>query len=679
MDSTNHNQYITKSSGIQVDLPLFIPVYRPDYSFRLFGDGYAAYGLSAVMVNAFLLYRDRALRKKFEQGYTLREHIGGFPGMLCTDSGAFQQLKGRKVDLDPLDIVRFQNLIKTDIAAPLDLITPPDTGYDETLQRMVVSQHRIAQAAKHSDYADLAGIQQGGGFLSLRMEHIRQLAKIGFRYYGIGSMVPFFNKNHDLHFTCSVIRDAREVIGPAAAMHVYGAGDPLDMAFMFHAGANIFDSSSYAHYAKGGFYMTPFGAVVRAKDCDTLEYVCACPVCAAHGPDSVFEEKDGCELMQQHNLFVLLDIVRVLGKKAEEGCLEAHVAEVYDKHLQHADLFSNSRLGPSWERYLSSETDEQAKQKAAPAIIKGKELSGMHMSDTEELLLRSLAEEITADYKADTEKIYEFLSQELLAPKNHALRKALSGVDSPQSAQRLGGYKQFRKQARGAVYKDLRRYKTSDYDVESGVAAFVASDAEACGLALERLLGLHVSTRERFPYRDEYIEKISGIAAAGDTIIDIGCGFHPLMLPPEFYRSLKCYIAVDRDVQAVEAARIFAEKFGIDNLRAFTWDISQGTAALEQLTGIKEYDLALLMKVIPVVCRAEQAQGRQDASMVSVLGRFPAKRILTTVSRESMTKHKSIEKRELATLHRFMETYGLVKTEDIEIGNEAGYLLEKGQ
>ena len=677
MGSVAQDQYVTRSSHIPVRLPLFIPVYRPDYPFVLFNDKYAAHGLNAVMVNAFLLYRDRQLRKKFEDGYALRDHLGGFGGMLCTDSGAFQQLKGRKVELDPLDIVRFQNRIQTDIAAPLDLITPPETSYEETVQRMLVSHHRIAEAVKNSDYADLAGIQQGGGFYSLRMQHIRQLAEIGFRYYGIGSMVPFFNKNHDLHFTCAVIRDAREVIGPSAAMHVYGAGDPLDMAFMFYAGANVFDSSSYAHYAYGGFYMTPYGAVCRAKDCEKMDYACTCPICGTHGLESVFGEKGDFPLMQQHNLFVLLDTVRVLGEKAAENALEKYVSRVYSRHLEHSELFPKSRLGPSWECFLSKQIVERAGEKAASQAAKTKQ-DGTVLSDLEEQALQCLADEITADYKADPHRVYAFLTEELGAPKNRPLRRALSSAGSLQGAQRLSDYKLFRKKARGAVYQDLRRYKTSDYDVESGLALFAGSEGGAAQAALEQLLHLHVSTRERLPYREEYIERISGLAAPGSTIIDIGCGFHPLMLPPEFYRRVACYVAADKDAQCVEAVRMFAAKFGLENLRAFTWDIGQGLAALERMTGVQEYDLALLMKVVPAVYRAEQTHaGRHDAGMVSVLGQFPAKKMLAMVSRESMTKHKSIEKRELSSLNRFIDTYGFTKAEDISAGDEAGYLLAR--
>ena len=64
------------------------------------------------------------------------------------------------------------------------------------------------------------------------------------KYVAIGSLVPFFNVNHDLSFVGAVLRDARQVMGPDIPMHVYGAGDPCELPFMVALGANVFDSSS---------------------------------------------------------------------------------------------------------------------------------------------------------------------------------------------------------------------------------------------------------------------------------------------------------------------------------------------------------------------------------------------------------------------------------------------------
>lgn len=672
------NFFLTKSSRIAVKLPFFIPVYRPDYSFRLFDQEHFQYGLNAIMVNAFLLFRHRELRTRFENGYTLREHLGGFPGMLCTDSGAFQQLSGRKVELDAQEIVKFQNTIQADVIAPLDLITPPETAYEETLQRMIVSHHRIEEALPQCDYADLSAIQQGGGFYSLRQKHIRDLAAIGFRYYGIGSMVPFFNKNHDLHFTCSVIKDAREVIGPNTAMHVYGAGDPLDMAFMYHAGANVFDSSSYAHYAKGGFYMTPYGAVCKPNECEMLDYRCECPVCRTNSMTKMFHKTEGEILRREHNLFVLLETVRVLGERTRENRLDEYLAEVHDRHLKHVHLFPNSKLGSSWEKYLRGESCERIKERSNLIPETHFQEEESTFTQAEETLLEFLAEESVQTYKMDREKILAHLRTELSSPKNAGFRGRIEKTQTLKAVLKLAECKAFRKKTRSYFYQNLRKYKTSDYDLEALLARFIESDGEETPILLQQLLDSHVSTRERLPFQKEHVELLRRLFPENGTVIDIGCGYHPLMLPPECYTNLKRYVAVDKDADSVEAVRVYARKFGIENLKAYTWDLSTGIAALEQLTGVQRYDFAMVLKVIPVLVRAEKMRREKtEEAGIPVLGEFPVTTMLASVSRESMTKRESIEKRELAVLRQFMKTYDYREESEFSCGTEFGYCMSR--
>ena len=673
----------TKSSNIKVPLPLFIPVYRPDYSFELFSGESYAYGLSAVMVNSFLLYRERDLRTAFEKGHTLREHIGGFKGMLCTDSGAFQQLGGRKVDIDPIEIVRFQNIIKTDIAAPLDLITPPETSYDETYQRMVISQYRIEEALQISDYSDLAGIQQGGGFFSFRQRHIRQLAKLRLNYYGIGSMVPFFNKNHDLSFTCSVINDARIVIGPGTPMHVYGAGDPLDMAFMFYAGANIFDSSSYAHYAERGYYMTPYGAINKRVACEQLGFNCSCPVCAGHDMSEIFGKESGEALRKKHNLFLILDTVRALREHSEKGQIQEYVSAVYDKHVGNPDLFPGSMLARSWDKYLKGEISENATEQRSSVSVFIQNSGGTEKMDIiteltalEKEVVELLANESAGTYKMDYALILKLLAEELLLPKNAGFRTRLNSVNTLRDVQRLSEYKAFRKNVRGNLYQKLRQYKTSSSSINEILTRLIESEGNEVPLLINQLLEEHISTRERLPHKDEFIEYMSSDIKPGSILIDIGCGFNPLLFPTEFFERLSCYIAVDKDSEATEIVRVFAQKCNIPNLRAFTWDISSGVAALNELTGLDHYDVAVLLKVVPVVNRADQTHNN-DKHALPVLGSFPASRFLATVSRESMTKYESIEKRETATLRQFVHTYGFNIESEFSCGSEFGYYLSK--
>jgi len=333
--------------GAEFELPMFLPVFRPGTAVVGPGAWEGAPLIRGCMSNAFFLYKDRAMRRRFAEGYTLSEHLG-FDGLLCTDSGAFQGFRG-KLFLSNRKIVAFQDSIGTDIAAPLDLVTPPGDKRTVAERKLAKTQERIREGLALAEHCLLAGIQQGGRFMDLRRRSAAELVEMGVEYLGLGSLVPFFNKNHDLGFVGRVIRDARAAAGPELPIHVYGAGDPCEIPFMAAMGADIFDSSSYAHFANSGWYMTRFGALsgpdrIIARECD-----CACPACAGASPEDIFRSRDALTL---HNLWTICDTVDRMGEAIREGRLDAMLEEVL---ATHTEWFPESALAPSWEELRSED------------------------------------------------------------------------------------------------------------------------------------------------------------------------------------------------------------------------------------------------------------------------------------------------------------------------------------
>jgi len=327
--------------GAEFELPIFLPVFRPGTAVVGPGAWEGAPVIRGCMANAFFLYKDRAMRRRFAEGLTLAEHLG-FDGLLCTDSGAFQGFRG-KLFLSNRKIVAFQDSIGTDIAAPLDLVTPPGDKRTVAERKLAKTQERIREGLALADNCLLAGIQQGGRFMDLRQRSVAELVGMGVEYVGLGSLVPFFNRNHDLGFVGRVIRDARAAAGPDLPMHVYGAGDPCEIPFMAAMGADIFDSSSYAHFANSGWYMTRFGAINTVDRLLANEYSCPCPACSASWPEEIFRSRDALTL---HNLWTICDTVDRLGAAMRGGRLNAMLDEVL---ATHTEWFPESALAPSWE------------------------------------------------------------------------------------------------------------------------------------------------------------------------------------------------------------------------------------------------------------------------------------------------------------------------------------------
>ncbi|MBF0527318.1 MAG: tRNA-guanine transglycosylase, partial [Deltaproteobacteria bacterium] len=237
--------------GTEHSLPLFLPVYQPQSPIVPLSVWGELQSVEGCILNAFFLYKNRDIRKSFGNGLTLREYLN-FDGLVMTDSGAFQALTGPLL-LSNKAIVTFQEMIKTDIASPLDLISPPGENRTTAEQKLIVTLKRIREALALTPGCILAGVQQGGRFPDLRRRSLEGLMELGIEYLAIGSLVPFFNKNHDLKFVGPVLREARRIAGPQMPIHVYGAGDPVELPFLVALGADIFDSSSYAHSQPMGF------------------------------------------------------------------------------------------------------------------------------------------------------------------------------------------------------------------------------------------------------------------------------------------------------------------------------------------------------------------------------------------------------------------------------------------
>ncbi|ETR72329.1 MAG: hypothetical protein OMM_01805 [Candidatus Magnetoglobus multicellularis str. Araruama] len=172
--------------------------------------------------------------------------------------------------------------------------------------------------------------------------------QLNVNYLALGSLVPFFNRNHNLGFVGKVITDARKMCGKDIPIHVYGAGDPLELPFMAALGADIFDSSSYAHYARQGWYMTPYGAIQDEGKLQSGEYTCACPYCQSFDtPSQIFQNEI---LLTCHNLWLILQTIQHIRAAINTSTLNQMLDNILH---QHAYWFPESALNKSWQSLVS--------------------------------------------------------------------------------------------------------------------------------------------------------------------------------------------------------------------------------------------------------------------------------------------------------------------------------------
>jgi 7-cyano-7-deazaguanine tRNA-ribosyltransferase len=337
---------LSNRKGASFSLPIFLPVYHPvesPFPVELWVNEFDVQG---CIVNAFFLYKNRDIRKKLEKDHSLHQFVG-FPKLVMTDSGAFQGFQG-SLYLKNKTIVKFQESIGADIVSPLDLVCGPgesrkiaEKKWDKTLLRIKEAQHLL-------ECATLAGVQQGGKYHDLRQKSTEELMQLNVRYLALGSLVPFFNRNHNLAFVGKVIQDARCVCDDNIPIHVYGAGDPVELPFMVALGANIFDSSSYAHYARQGWYMTPYGATQDRGKINSGEFACKCPYCKQFDkPSQIF---DDIKRLTCHNLWTILQTIKDIRMAIEKNALDQHLDHIL---AHHEYWFPDSALQNSWHALVS--------------------------------------------------------------------------------------------------------------------------------------------------------------------------------------------------------------------------------------------------------------------------------------------------------------------------------------
>ena len=329
-------RYLRTVSRLAIRLPVFLPVYQETFG-SIAAEQWEAYEIEACILNAYFLYKRRDLREAFAAGRTVQDHIG-FHGAVMTDSGAFQGFT-RQLYLDNRTIVRFQDQIGADVISPLDLVTSPGDPRSIAEKKMLSTVKRVRQAASVIRRGTLAGVQQGGRFRDLRQACTESLLELEIEYLALGSLVPFFARNHDLTFIRQVVEDARAQAGPDIPMHIYGAGDPVELPFLTSFGANVFDSSSYAHYAADGWYMTPYGAV---RDPSVRDYACDCAVCEDSKDVSAIMED--ASRLRSHNLATIMSTMRRVRAAVDDDRLGELCGDVLDRHMR---WFPTSRLGAS--------------------------------------------------------------------------------------------------------------------------------------------------------------------------------------------------------------------------------------------------------------------------------------------------------------------------------------------
>ena len=304
----------TKSGTIET--PLLLPVVNPNTQAIPAKDLRSVYGFDSLITNSYLVWRKFHGEKEIPK---IHQFLN-FDGVIETDSGAYQILQYGDVEVKPNEIVRFQEQLDSDIAVMLDVPTGESSKerakwtVEETLRRADSTLETISRR-------DIlwVGPIQGGLYPDLVAYSAKEMAKRDFQIYALGSPTPIMQQ-YRYDILVDMIMAAKSNLPPDKPLHLFGAGHPMMFALAVALGCDIFDSASYALFARNGRYMTPQGTA-KIED---LEYLpCNCPACYQKTPDQVrrmlLMERD--RFLASHNLYTCKSELQTVKQAVVDGRL----------------------------------------------------------------------------------------------------------------------------------------------------------------------------------------------------------------------------------------------------------------------------------------------------------------------------------------------------------------------
>jgi 7-cyano-7-deazaguanine tRNA-ribosyltransferase len=303
-------------SGV-LETPALLPVVNPKINTVTPRELYDEFGFRALITNSYIIKNDDKLRER-AQAEGLHKMLD-FPGVIMTDSGTFQSHMYGEVEVTNEEMVNFQKSIGTDIGTVLDIFTEPFWTKKQTADSIEVTLQRIQQACDMKGDMMINGVVQGSVYPDLREDCARRMASMAVDVHPIGGVVPLMEQYRYSELV-DVIIASKKGLNPNRPVHLFGAGHPMVLALATLLGCDLFDSASYAKYARDDRMMFIDGTF-RLQDMQSLD--CHCPACRGQTLESLraMEKNARQKLIARHNLYQITDELALVKRYVREGRL----------------------------------------------------------------------------------------------------------------------------------------------------------------------------------------------------------------------------------------------------------------------------------------------------------------------------------------------------------------------
>ena len=279
-------------------------------------------------------------------------------GPILTDSGGFQvfslaklrnikeegvffnsHIDGRKIFMGPEESMDIQSHLGSDIAMAFDECVENPSPYAYTKDSVARTTRWLKRCVERLSYLNsldgtinkqqmLFGINQGGTFKDLRIDHMKEIAELDLDGYAIGGLA--------VGEPTEVMYEIIETIEPFAPKnkirYLMGVGTPANILESVHRGIDLFDCVMPSRNARHGQAFTFDGVrnLNNAKyelDELPLDPNCSCPTCRNFSRAYIrhllkSNEMLGMRLMVMHNLYFYNNLMELIRENLDNGTFE---------------------------------------------------------------------------------------------------------------------------------------------------------------------------------------------------------------------------------------------------------------------------------------------------------------------------------------------------------------------
>jgi queuine tRNA-ribosyltransferase len=337
-DSTRARNGILFLPHGNVPTPAFMPVGTNATIKALRNEDVRSLGINLILANAYHLY--------LRPGLDVIENAGGLHKFMSwehnilTDSGGFQVFSlspFRKIEekgvyfrshidgsyhrLTPVDVIRIQEVLQSDIMMPLDICTPPGISEKEALAAVTKTHLWAAESLEYirknrnETSGLLFAIIQGNFYKSLREKSATDLLSLDFAGYAIGGL----SVGEDFDVFSDILSHTVRFIPDYKPRYLMGVGTPEYILEACANGIDLFDCVFPTWIARNASAFTPNGTLsLRLEknrlDNGPIDPDCGCPTCMHYSRAylrHLFKAKEinAAVLTTYHNLFFIRKLI----------------------------------------------------------------------------------------------------------------------------------------------------------------------------------------------------------------------------------------------------------------------------------------------------------------------------------------------------------------------------------